>query len=493
MPFIFLLLFALICLGSPWPEPRAGLTEQGCLILVGTMMLTSWLVAGLIAKALAWHLHRQTEPRLMIIRRYTRWRRYHFIALLAIYLASLYLFGWGFVLSALWGEWAPLIFSLGESDNLPGLQVGLMVPFFVGLLLSWERFYLVEKTAYENAHAADRFISKGSYLLMQVRHHFFLVMPPIVLLSFQQILFGLFPALADDQSYLPALIALGMMGFAFLFMPVLLRVFLGLKRLPAGPLRDRLEKAATRLGFGYSDVLLWHTRGMIANAMVTGLTPWIRYVILTDRLIEELTPDEIEAVFGHEVGHIKHYHLFFYLAFFMTSFIMLGLVWEGVRAVITEETVQVAVTAIPDVGEDMWTTTGNEIWETLRALKSFGKLFLIAGYTLLVFGYLSRRCERQADLYGAQTVSTDVFVNALEKVAYINGIPRDRAGNWLLSWQHPTIAKRVDFLHEMQEHPERVPRFHLSISLIQLTCVYLLAFMLWWFQLPRVWTLLAEF
>ena len=40
---------------------------------------------------------------------------------------------------------------------------------------------------------------------------------------------------------------------------------------------------------------------------------------------------------------------------------------------------------------------------------------------------------------------------------------------------------------------ERVPRFHLTISLIQVSCLYLLAFLLWWFQLPRVWNLLSEF
>jgi hypothetical protein len=28
---------------------------------------------------------------------------------------------------------------------------------------------------------------------------------------------------------------------------------------------------------------------------------------------------------------------------------------------------------------------------------------------------------------------------------------------------------------------------------MQVACAYSLAFMLWWFQLPRVWNLLAEF
>ena len=35
------------------------------------------------------------------------------------------------------------------------------------------------------------------------------------------------------------------------------------------------------------------------------------------RLVEELTPEEVEAVFGHEVGHVKHHHILFYVGFFL--------------------------------------------------------------------------------------------------------------------------------------------------------------------------------
>ena len=223
---------------------------------------------------------------------------------------------------------------------------------------------------------------------------------------------------------------------------------------------------------------------MIANAMVTGLTPWIRYVILTDRLIDELTPDEIEAVFGHEVGHIRHYHLIFYLAFFMTSFIMLGLAWEAVGGTSRRKRSKSPSARYPMSAKHCGPRPARKSGKRC-ALKSFGKLFLIAGYTLLVFGYLSRRCERQADLYGAQAVSTEVFVNALEKVAYINGIPRERRQlAALLATSHH--RPRVDFLREMQDHPERIRRFHVSIGLMQVALAYSLALMLWWFQLPRV-------
>ena len=70
----------------------------------------------------------------------------------------------------------------------------------------------------------------------------------------------------------------------------------------------------------------------------------------------------------------------------------------------------------------------------------------------MVFGFLSRRCERQADIFGSRAVSCQAFIAALEKVASLNGIHRERPG-WLSSWQHSTIARRVDFLEKMHADP----------------------------------------
>jgi STE24 endopeptidase len=277
----------------------------------------------------------------------------------------------------------------------------------------------------------------------------------------------------------PVLVMASMVVAALLAMPILLRLFLGLRPLPPGPLRERLESTAQRLRFRYSNILVWHTRNLFANAMVTGFVPWIRYIVLTDRLIDDLTPDEIEAVFGHEVGHIKHHHLLFYLAFFVTSVLVLGLLWELAAGWFSQSGIAAALAStFPDT----------DFEESLQVLSGFAKLGTLAVYMLVCFGYLSRRCERQADLFGAQTVSTDVFVSALEKVADINGMPRNR-----FSWLHPSIDKRIDFLLEMRDHPARVPWFHFSIRLMQ-WALYLslgeLIVLLWAFDLLDVGKLL---
>jgi STE24 endopeptidase len=105
-------------------------------------------------------------------------------------------------------------------------------------------------------------------------------------------------------------------------------------------------------------------------------------------------------------------------------------------------------------------------------------------YIFSVFGFLSRRCERQADVFGCRAVSCldpaccghteetplpcrgsglcptgiHTFIRALEKVALINGISRDRPG-FFQSWQHSTIARRVAFLRGMLAEPDVEPAF----------------------------------
>ncbi len=71
----------------------------------------------------------------------------------------------------------------------------------------------------------------------------------------------------------------------------------------------------------------------MVNACVTGILPGFRYVLLTDALIDSLTPHEIAAVFGHEIGHIAHRHLLYFGFFFMGSLGVLTVLGEMVATV----------------------------------------------------------------------------------------------------------------------------------------------------------------
>jgi len=55
-----------------------------------------------------------------------------------------------------------------------------------------------------------------------------------------------------------------------------------------------------------------------------GLFAPLRYVMLSDGLLESMEDEKIEAVFGHEVGHVKLRHMEFFLVFAIASMFAVG-------------------------------------------------------------------------------------------------------------------------------------------------------------------------
>ena len=56
-------------------------------------------------------------------------------------------------------------------------------------------------------------------------------------------------------------------------------------------------------------MLTWRTRHQIGNAAVMGFIPQVRYILLTDLLLETMSDEQIEAVFAHEMGHVLADHV----------------------------------------------------------------------------------------------------------------------------------------------------------------------------------------
>jgi STE24 endopeptidase len=66
------------------------------------------------------------------------------------------------------------------------------------------------------------------------------------------------------------------------------------------------------------------------------------------------------------------------------------------------------------------------------------------------------------------------FVDALEKVAHLNDVSRSRPG-WLQSWQHSTIANRVEFLERVMADRSLETRFQRRVGLVKWGLVLSLA------------------
>jgi len=457
MPFLLLFLLTLTCLQPEWPAPPDWLGAYGIVIATWTGVGLLWLWAALLTQRFRRRLFSDPDNRSHWMRRFAAGRGNHFFAMLGFFLVALFL-GWGWIVKS----------PLATSRPMPGLELLLLAPMVFGLVGSWVLFYPMERAAYEVSlyPEAVPFLGRWAYVRLQARHNLLLVVPPLALLIIQQMIFGVFPGLEKAKEVVPIL-GVGLLLVAFLCIPILLRVFLGLKPLPQGPLRDRLFAAGKRLHFRFSNILIWNTQGTVANAMVTGLLPWFRYIVVTDKLTDTLTPEEIEGVFGHEVGHVKHHHMFFYLLFMLTSMVALGgLLYLGDALMEKFQVIAWMEEELPFL---------YQILESLKFYALLPVLLLFAVYMFIVFGYLSRRCERQADIYGCRSTSPQVFIDALEKVALLNGIPRDKPG-WLWSWQHGTIGQRVAFLEELKQDPKVEPLFQRRLLFLKWGVVLLMVF-----------------
>jgi STE24 endopeptidase len=167
-------------------------------------------------------------------------------------------------------------------------------------------------------------------------------------------------------------------------------------------LRARVEALMARCGFRAAGLYVMDgsRRSAHANAYFTGFGPAKR-VVLFDTLLARLSPDEIEAVLAHELGHAHHRHV---LKRLLLMWLVSGL----------------ALALLGWLSQQPWFYFGLGVTPALDggngALALL--LFLIAAPPALFFvapllNALSRRDEWQADAYAAQHSSAAALARAL--------------------------------------------------------------------------------
>jgi Zn-dependent protease with chaperone function len=507
VPIFLLLLLTVVCLLEkfPAPVPIGGWQPGsfGAAVLtggaMGCMVLAGWLLANWFRR----NLRSWPNKRDHWIRKYSALRFYHLVSVIAVYASVLYFFGWGWAVQnfCLWlsghdGQTVIASHDWPQSASdlewlygrqvitspvqkpvlLPGAELLLLAPFLTALILSWFFYYDADRALHESSESAseEAFWSRGGYLGYRLRQNLALLFAPLSLMIVVKALQHAFGE--GDAGWLSQLIAqaiaLALIPPVFIGFPWILRLVLGLKPLPEGTLRERLMATSRRLNFRCSNILLWDTHGGVANAVVAGVVRHPRYVLFTDRLVSDLTPSEVEAVFGHEIGHVKHYHIPYYVGFLLVSICAVACLWN------------LATLYVPALRSIL---PPNEEWTKVPFVG------VVGAYIFLVFGFLSRRCERQADVFGCRAVSCGrsdcpghadetvlspegaglcatgirTFVDALQKVDRINhGAIRGRPG-WLQSWQHSTVAHRVAFLQRVLADPSLEQRFQRRVALVK--------------------------
>jgi STE24 endopeptidase len=480
MPILLIFLLAAACLPVEWPAPPFGLGPGGSAALtaaaVGLPLLAAFALRTWVVRTLARHPDRRSG----VGQGYVRLRRVLFFVNVGAVALSIVGLGWGWttqhLLTVPWN---------GDEILAPFAELAVPLPYFLILAGCWLIYYDAERALHRaSAEGGRPFWSRPGYFLHHLRSLALLVAIPVGLFVTQQSLARVAPESTREDWYRVA--SLAVVPVMIVFLPLVIRPLLGLRPLPAGPVRDRIEALARRLHFRYTDLLVWPTHGSTANAMIVGLVPRIRYVIFTDRVLEEMPADELDAVFGHEVGHARHGHIGYYALFLALSMTVLAaLLLLVVQQLVAAARLNPTAWYAGLVHADAW-------W---MALPPIG---LAAGYVFLAFGFLSRRCERQADVFGCRAVSCGnpgctghdeatvypdrgaglcptgirTCARALERVYHLNGYDLPpaaarrtlgtvlrEAALWVRAWQHLPIPRRVAFLLSLIDDPGRERRF----------------------------------
>ena len=230
-----------------------------------------------------------------------------------------------------------------------------------------------------------------------------------------------------------------LLAFAFLTMvvvvmsklaPVLiLPLFFKLEPLTDQDLRQRLLKLAERCGARVRDVFQIGFSGKTsaANAMLMG---WggTRRIALSDTLLQDYSPEEIEVIMAHELGHQRHRDI--------------------ARLII----VQAALMLLGFFLVDLllrWAVSGLG-FSDISDVAALPLLILgLAAFALVVAplsNFYARRIEEAADRYAlAATDNPEAFTSMLTRLTDQN-LNESRPGKFaeLMFYDHPPYYKRVE-------------------------------------------------
>ena len=321
--------------------------------------------------------------------------------------------------------------------------------FFGYLCLIW----LAARPSYQRIFA--RTLTARAFIAANIKINLAILLPWLIISVFFDLLQLVpFPRLKDFLASPwgePILVLLSLFGLIF-FLPLAIVRLWGCTPLPPGPTRQRLEDFCRSQRLRFADILLWPLfEGRMLTAGVIGLSRRFRYILVTPALLETTTPEEIEAVLAHELGHVKRYHLQLYL------FLFLGF---GLLSQISGAPLLLLLLS-SDLFYQLITLSGKSP-DTILSLASACILFaLMLGYFRFVFGFFMRNFERQADLYALSAMGhASPLIRVFEKIALLSGNIRD-----LPSWHHFGLGQRIDFLRRCEETPSRIPRHHRKVHL----------------------------
>jgi Zn-dependent protease with chaperone function len=331
----------------------------------------------------------------------------------------------------------PSVFShIQLFSIIPTLLALLFLAIFVCYLsIIWACAYEI----YQHIYLSE--VSRKSYIVSNILFAVPVLLPWLLLSGISDIIFALpfklpkqFLSTTEGEItyFLFFLLIVAVYG------PVIIKKFWMCKPLEAGYDRSRIESLCRRAGMEYADILYWPIfGGKMITAGVMGLIKKFRYILVTEGLLSFLSPEEIDAVIAHEIGHVKKNHILFYLIFF-TGYMLISYAAFNfiIYLILYAEPVFRVISA-----------SGLNQASATSIFFSFSVIFIFLVYFRFVFGYFMRNFERQADCYVYNLFNSAYpLITTLEKIAATSGQPPDKP-----NWHHFSISERINYLKKCEQ------------------------------------------
>jgi Zn-dependent protease with chaperone function len=259
--------------------------------------------------------------------------------------------------------------------------------------------------------------SWGQTAWLALRHQLIFLIPPIVWMV-------LFPFVPQNR-YAYWFFLFFYVFLFFALSPLFVRFIWKSRPLDHAEMLERIPRLCAKAGIRVKGVRILETSsGKIANAMVSGLFPFYRYIFFTDYLLTHFTPEEAETVLAHEIGHIKKRHLWLNLGLLLLWMVASHFIYRG---------------AAP-------------VFKLLDLPIVFFYLFWFFLFYGVILKFFSRGFERQADEYCMElTGQLETYISALNKLTEINFSTRKWVGFDRLLKTHPDLEGRIQNLRERKK------------------------------------------
>jgi len=155
--------------------------------------------------------------------------------------------------------------------------------------------------------------SPSSNRMSWVSHRFrldiFLLLAPVFFLFAVSDVVVLCGVSEENVGIIELLVCLLLLAFA----PFFISKILSAKPMSNYELCSSISDIGKMAGVRRANILVWNTHNRIMNALAIGVIFQPKTIVLTDKLIANLTQQELLSVTAHEFGHHKYWHIPFLL------------------------------------------------------------------------------------------------------------------------------------------------------------------------------------